>query len=617
MCGIAGIFHASNPVPTDVVRAMQARLIHRGPDGEGFYASDGIAMAMRRLAIIDRAGGDQPIFNETRDVAVVYNGEIYNHHALRAELESKGHRFATRTDTEVLVHLYEEEGPGGIARLDGMFAFSLWDDRKKLLVIARDRFGVKPLFYNLAGGRLAWSSEIHSLLADPSIPRDLDYRALETYLALYYIPSPQTIYAGIRALKPAHYLIASGDQVKTRCYWTPEYGTYRADPETVEEEIREKLAAAVKSTLESEVPLGVFLSGGLDSTVIAGMARKELGSLRTYSLGFAGNASYDERSLARSVAARYDTRHEEYVLEATEVPLALDRLVRIYAQPFGDWSAVLNDKIAHEAKKTSTVILRGDGGDELFGGYPTLIASRWADAYLRLPAFLRNAARKAVDAIPASSSYMALDFKMKRFAHGVRSPTEQAHLGWKEIFDRARRVRLCPAVASFKRDVFDELVTPLMLDVPNAGLMDRLLYLDMRIFLEGCGLITSDHVAMAHSIETRVPFLTNELARYAFALPFAMKVHGMKTKDIYRKAMASILPLEVLQAPKRGFVMPAASWLRGPLAGWARETLEETPDWLDRATCRGVLDDHLAGRRDATRELTALINLVLWSRSLD
>ncbi len=621
MCGIAGIFHARHPesAPPATVRAMRERMVHRGPDGAGDYsnAEHGIAMAMRRLAIIDREGGDQPIANETNDVIVVYNGEIYNHHQLRTELEGKGHTFRTRTDTEVIVHLYEEEGLDSIARLDGMFAFSLWDARKQVLVVARDRFGVKPLYYSLQGHRLSWASEIHALLADPAVPRDLDWRAMETYLALYYIPAPETIYAGIRSLRPAHYIVAAGDQVKLRCYWTPQYSTFQGSEGEAEEAIRGAVEMAVKGTLESEVPLGAFLSGGLDSTAIAAFAQRAQGRLKTYSLGFSDDARFDERTLARSVANRYETFHTECVLTAAEVPDILGKLVRCYGQPFGDWSSVLNYRIASEAKKTATVILRGDGGDELFGGYPTLIASRVNDAWCRLPSFLRRGIKAAVEALPASSGYMSLDFKLKRFVRGVRAPTEEAHLGWKEIFERERRVKLCPNVAEHRRDVFDVLVTPLGFDIPEAALMDRLLYLDLRIFLEGCGLVTSDHVAMAHSIETRVPFLTNDLAKLAFSLPFAYKVRGLRTKHIFRRAMKPILPPEVLRAPKRGFTMPAADWLRGPLRNLALETIAETPDWLDRAACRAVLDGHLSGRTDATRELSALINLTLWARSRD
>lgn len=596
---------------------MREKMVHRGPDGAGDFVdqAQGIAMAMRRLAIIDREGGDQPIANETGDVVVVYNGEIYNHRALRAELEGKGHVFRTRADTEVIVHLYEEEGLDAIARLDGMFAFSLWDARKNVLVVARDRFGVKPLYYALQGARLSWSSEIVSLLEDSAVPRDLDWRALETYLALYYIPSPQTIYAAVRALRPAHYIVASGDQVKIRRYWTPRYSTWTGSEEEAEEAIRGAVEAAVRSTLESEVPLGAFLSGGLDSTAIAAFAQNAQGRLKTYSLGFEDDLRFDERALARAVASRYGTNHTECVLRADEVPAILDRLVRCYGQPFGDWSAVLNYKIAAVAKETATVILRGDGGDELFGGYPTLIASRFNEAWMRLPGFIRRGVAAAVEAIPASSGYMSLDFKLKRFVRGVRNSTEEAHLGWKEIFDRARRIRLCPALAEHKRDVFDELVTPLGFDIPDASLMDRLLYIDLRIFLEGCGLVTSDHVAMAHSIETRVPFLTNALADLAFSLPFSYKVRGARTKYILRRAMKPILPPEVLAAPKRGFTMPAADWIRGPLRETVLETLGETPAWLDRAVCREVLDAHISGRRDATREISALVNLVRWDHS--
>jgi asparagine synthase (glutamine-hydrolysing) len=618
MCGIAGVYLHGQPgavVDEAVVREMQRRMLHRGPDAGGWFARESFAMCMRRLAIIDRAGGDQPIHSEDGSVSVVYNGEIYNHHELRRELEAKGHRFRSRTDTEVIVHLYEEEGVECVKRLDGMFAFSLWDEKRRRLLLARDRFGVKPLYYAERDGRIAWSSEIHSLLADPSISAEIDWEAMEIYLALYYIPSPWTVYRAIQSLKPAHYMVVEPDRAKTVRYWSPRYGGCALSAADACEMIRWRLEAAVKSTLESEVPLGVFLSGGLDSTAIAGFAKASLGSLRTYSLGFDGAPTYDERPLARSVAEQYGTDHLEITIRPDEVPPILEKLAGVYGQPFGDWSAVVNYRIAAEAKKTSTVILRGDGGDELFGGYPTLVASRFAGACLAIPAPARALFRRAVDALPASESYMSLDFKLKRFAAGLRDPIECAHLGWKEIFDARTRETLVPALRDRKRgDVFDRLARPLLAEIDGGDLIDRMMYLDLRVFLEGCGLITSDHVAMSHTIETRVPFLTNELADFAFSLPAWMKVRGTTTKYIFRRAMKPILPRRVLRAPKRGFVIPGAAWMRGPMRDFMEETLLESPAWIDRRAFREIWDGHLTRRTDATRQLTALVNLTLWSR---
>jgi asparagine synthase (glutamine-hydrolysing) len=620
MCGIAGIYLHGQPgaaVDEGVVREMQKRMFHRGPDAGGWFARDGFAMCMRRLAIIDRAGGDQPISNEDGSISVVYNGEIYNHHELRRELEAKGHRFRSHADTEVIVHLYEEEGVECVKRFDGMFAFSLWDEKRRRLLLARDRFGVKPLYIAEQNGRIAWSSEIHSVRADPSISDEMDWEALEIYLALYYIPSPWTIYRGIRSLKPAQYMIVEPDRVETVRYWSPRYGGCTLSSAEACEGIRDRLEAAVKSTLESEVPLGVFLSGGLDSTAIAGFAKTALGSLRTYSLGFDGAPSYDERPLARSVAEQYGTDHLEVTIRPDEVPPILTKLAHIYGQPFGDWSAVVNYRIAAEAKKTSTVILRGDGGDELFGGYPTLVASRFAGAFLALPASARSLFKRAVDALPASESYMSLDFKLKRFAAGLREPVECAHLGWKEIFDAKARERLVPGLRDYKRegDVFERLARPLLAEIDGGDLIDRMMYLDLRVFLEGCGLITSDHVAMSHTIETRVPFLTNDLADFAFSLRPDMKVRGATTKYIFRKAMIPILPRRVLKAPKRGFVLPGAAWMRGPMREFMEETLVASPGWVDRNIFRSLWDAHVSRRTDATRPLTALVNLTLWSQA--
>ncbi len=614
MCGIAGLFSARGPVEEAVVRSMQESMIHRGPDGEGFFSRAGLAMGMRRLAIIDREGGSQPVHNEACDVAVVYNGEIYNHRELQRELEAKGHTFRSYVDTEVIVHLYEEEGPDFVKRLDGMFAFSLWDEKRKTLLLARDRFGVKPLFIAGDGERLAWASELNALLCDPSIPRDLDWEAMEVYLALYYIPSPRTIYRAIRCLPPAHVMILGDGRVETRRYWSPRFGGCALEGEELCEAIRERLAKAVKGTLESEVPLGVFLSGGLDSTAIAGFATEALGRLRTFTLGFDAERSYDERPLAESVAKRYGTEHVPIVLKPSEVAPILENLVGVYGQPFGDWSAVVNYRIAEEAARTTTVILRGDGGDELFGGYPTLVASRFVSRYLALPAPLRHAARQIVESLPASEKYMSLDFKLKRFVAGIREPVEAAHLGWKEIFSREERVRICPGVRTNEGEIFRSISAPLLDEVRGEELLDRLMYIDLRVFLEGCGLITSDHVAMAHTIETRVPFLTNEIADFALSIPARWKVKGLTTKHIFRRAMTRILPRELLAAPKRGFVMPGASWLKGPLRDFVEENLLEAPAWIDRDAARAVWNAHLSGGKDATRPMSALVNLILWSR---
>lgn len=614
MCGIAGLYRPAGEVDDAVARTMQNLLRHRGPDDEGNHVRPGLSLAMRRLAIIDRSGGHQPISDETGAVTVIYNGEIYNHHALRRELESRGHRFRTRTDTEVIVHLYEEEGEACVRRFDGMFAFALWDERRARLLLARDRFGVKPLFYARTGDRLAWASEIKALLAVPEVTRALDPEALDTYLALYYIPTPRTIYRDIRSLPPAHYLTASTDGVHLRRYWTPRFDGCRLAGRALDEAIRERIRAAVASTLEAEVPLGVFLSGGLDSTMIAACAARERPGLASFSLGFEGDPSYDERGLARLVAERYGTDHHEIVFRPEDLVEILPRLVDVYGQPFGDWSAALNDRLAREAATVVTVALRGDGGDELLGGYPTLIASRHAALYLGLPDRLRRMLRRAVEALPAGESYLAFDFLLKRFVAGVRRPVEAAHLAWKEIFNAEERRNLCPLLPPDRPDILCTLARSWCEEVGEADLLHRLMYLDLRVFLEGCGLITSDHVAMAHSIETRVPLLTNDFADFALSLPPRAKVRGLTTKYAYRRALAPLLPIAVRRAPKRGFVLPGAAWLRGPLRSFTADILEEAPDMLDRRMVRRIWESHLSRRRDETRRLTALINFSLWAR---
>jgi asparagine synthase (glutamine-hydrolysing) len=447
MCGICGLVSLDGAaVDPDVVAAMNGTLVHRGPDSSGAFVEGSVGLAARRLSIIDIAGGDQPVANEDGRIRVVQNGEIYNHAELRAGLERKGHRFATRSDTEVLVHLYEERGPAFVEDLRGMFAIALWDRLEQRLVLARDRFGIKPLYYGVSGGRLSFGSELKALLAMPGFPREVDPDALEAYLAFNSIPAPLTIFAAARKLPPGHLLLWQGGEPTLRRYARPRpvpAGRERAGEEReLADELRERLRDSVRAHLVSDVPVGVLLSGGIDSSALAALAARESSDrVSTFSIGFEERA-FNELDQARLVAEHYGTDHHELVVRPDAVEL-LPRLAETFDEPFADSSALPTYLVSQLAAGTVKVALSGEGGDELFGGYHTYVADTLAPRVGRVAAALRP----LVDALPSSSGKVSLEYKAKRFARAAHLPPLERHHGWKEIFSPDARADLTAAGA--------------------------------------------------------------------------------------------------------------------------------------------------------------------------
>ncbi len=592
---------------------MNARLVHRGPDSEGVFAAGGVALAMRRLSIIDLEHGDQPISNEDGSVTVVQNGEIYNYRELRAELERRGHRFATHSDTEVLVHLYEEHGDSFVERLRGMFALALWDARELRLLLARDRFGIKPLFVRQAEGTLSFASELKAMLEQPGFSRQIDPRAVAAYLAFNSIPAPLTIFAEARKL-PAGTLAVwrDGELTQTR-YARPSpvaAGETRRRPEgALADELRETLRDSIRAHLVADVPVGVLLSGGVDSAGIVALAAGEQAEpVKTFSVGFE-EASFDELDRARLVAERYGTDHHEIVLRPDAIEL-FPKLVEAFDEPFGDSSALPTYLVSELAAGEVKVALSGEGGDELFGGYYTYVADLLASRVGRLAAL----AAPLAELLPSSNAKVSLDYKAKRFARGARLPALERHHAWKEIFSRQLQASLLgdrdpdwdPV------DVYRERYAETIGAEPLARLQD----VDLGIYLVDDLLVKTDRSSMAHSLELRVPFLDNEVAAMALGLATPLKVRGLAKKRLLRKALAPLLPKEILRGPKQGFSIPVAAWLRGPLQPFARETLSaETlsrQGWLDPATVTALLDRHCAGREDLSRQLWGLIAFTLW-----
>ena len=568
MCGIAGLLGSPD---REALAAMRDTMVHRGPDDEGLFVDGPAGLAARRLSIIDLAHGHQPISTEDGSVTVVQNGEIYNHEQLRAELS--GHTFATRSDTEVIAHLYEEHGLGFAERLRGMFAIAIWDAQRRRLVLARDRFGIKPLYYAHEGDRLAFASELKALQKRPRASTAVDLDAVEAFLAFNSIPAPLTIYRAARKLPPGHLLIHEDGDVRIERFARPkpvDANDVRKEPfATLATELRDRMRDSVKAHLVSDVPVGVLLSGGIDSSLLTALAAQESGyRVSTFSIGFK-ERSFDELELARQVARRYDTDHHELVVEPDAAEL-LPILAKAFDEPFADSSAVPTYLVSQLAAQHVKVVLSGEGGDELFGGYETYVADLLAPKVGRVAAAAAPLAAK----LPSGSGRVPLDYKLKRFSRAAHLPPLEAHHGWKEIFSPDARAELLRERGDADPvDVYREAYA----ETEGAEPLARLQDVDRAIYLADDLLVKTDRMSMAHSLEARVPFLDAHVAELAHALPTSAKVRGFAKKRILRAAAEPLLPREIVRGRKRGFSIPAAAWLRGPLVPFAREYWTPTP----------------------------------------
>ncbi len=614
MCGICGLVSAAGTPDAEALKRMNGRLAHRGPDDEGLFAAGQAALAARRLSIIDLAHGHQPIENEDGSAVAVQNGEIYNHRELRRELAGRGHRFATGCDTEVLVHAYEEWGEAFLERLRGMFALALWDKRRRRLLLARDRFGIKPLYYRDRGGELSFASELKALLEQPGFSRAIEPRAVAAYLAFNSIPAPLTIFAEARKLPPGHLLAWEGGEAEVRRYARPgalPAAEARAGSEDeLAAELREVLDDSVRAHLVADVPVGVLLSGGVDSGGIAALASRHVSEpLRTFSIGFE-EQGFDELARARLVAERYGTEHRELVVRPDAVEL-LPRLVEAFDEPFGDSSALPTYLVSELASGQVKTAMSGEGGDELFGGYYTYVADLLARRVGRLAAL----ARPLAEALPSRSDRVGFDYKAKRFARAAahRDPLERHH-GWKEIFSPRARAELAGAAAGAwdPLDLYRERYAETAGAEPLARLQD----VDLGLYLVDDLLVKTDRLSMARSLELRVPFLDAAVCEFAFSLPRRLKVRGFAKKRLLRAALEPLLPAEIVHGRKQGFSIPIAAWLRGPLEPFAREVLAPSAlarqGLLDPAAVTPLLDRHCAGREDLSRQIWGLMALTLW-----
>ncbi|MFF4348678.1 asparagine synthase (glutamine-hydrolyzing) [Streptomyces sp. NPDC001530] len=607
----------TSPDP-DVVRRMCGLIAHRGPDGEGFHNGPSVALGMRRLAIIDVAGGDQPVFNEDRTVVAVFNGEIYNFPELRTELRNRGHRFRTASDSECLVHLYEEHGEELVHHLRGMFAFALWDANRRRLVLARDRVGKKPLYYQHAGGELVFASELKALAVVPSVRRELDPVALHHYLTYQYVPAPWSIYRGVRKLPPGHMLVWQDGRVDVRRYWELDFtpGSVDSEQEAIER-TRELLLEATRIRMVSERPLGAFLSGGIDSSaVVAAMARIADGPVKTFSIGF-DDSRYDERVYARAVAQLYGTEHHELVVEESALSV-LPTLAWHFDEPFADSSAIPSYYVAKLSREQVTVVLNGDGGDESFGGY-----GRYALMNGGRGRAINPGVRSAMRRLGRSLGDGPTGSFRGRAAQALQFMAEEPHRRYARLMARFTPEQKHSLYSDWMREETSGTDSYELLDRVYAhsradSQVNRLMDVDVNTYLPGDLLAKVDITTMANSLEARSPFLDHRLMEWAAGLPGDLKVRRGTTKYVLKKAMEGWLPDELLHRPKMGFGVPLAHWLRTELKDLAWDVL------TDRTACtrglfrpeavRTLLAEHEAGRNHSSR-LWALVQFELWHRT--
>ncbi len=620
MCGIAGIFHCNGRDEVDgrLLRRMTDALVHRGPDGQGFYVAPGLALGHRRLAILDIAGGQQPMFNEDRKVCVVFNGEIFNFEPLLSELRQLGHVFRTRCDTEVIVHAWEEWGERCLDHFNGQFAFALWDERSETLFLARDRLGEKPLYYTwLADGRMLFASELKSILCCPMVSRQLDPQAIEEYFALSYIPDPRSIYRDVRKLGPGHCLLARrhAAQAQPKAYWQLRFvDNEPVSEQTVREELIARLREAVRLRMIADVPLGAFLSGGVDSSgVVAMMAGLSAAPVSTFSIAF-GASGYDESAYAEAIALQYQTDHHMRVVDPEAFDL-VDRLSAIYDEPFGDSSAIPTFRVSSMARENVTVALSGDGGDEVFAGYRRYRWHHFEELVRKMvPSALRQPAFGFLGDIYPKLAWAPRVLRAKATLRELARDSAAAYFSSVSICgdDLRRRLYSGDLVAALQGYNASEMIRQCMAQSGSMDPISQVQYTDMKTYLPGDILTKVDRASMANSLEVRVPLLDHTLVEWAARLPASLKLKGREGKFILKAGLDPYIPKDILYRPKQGFAVPLCEWFRGPLRATIRERLAgpvlRQSGLFDMRTVAKLLDQHQSGMRDHSA--------VLWSLSV-
>jgi asparagine synthase (glutamine-hydrolysing) len=602
---------------------MTHRISHRGPDEDGFFIDSRVGLGSRRLSIIDLAGGRQPISNEDNTLHIVFNGEIYNYKELHSFLEHHGHAFRTQADTESILHLYEELGLECLARLDGIFALAIWDSQAQELLLARDRMGIKPLYYStLPGGQLIFGSEMKALLSHPGLRRELDLDALNEYLSYEYVPSPHTILKGVYRLEPGHYLRCNKNGIEVRPYHNLSFHTCESRPPIDWREARvglyTTLRSAVQRELVSDVPVGVLLSGGIDSSSVAAlMVDLYPGQVQSFTIGFE-ESSFDETQFARQVARYLGTQHNEMPLTGRMALDLVERISEVLDEPFADSSFIPTYFLSRFARQQVKVVLGGDGGDELFAGYPTLLAHRLMYFYERLVPWRLHAAvvPLLLKNIGVSFDNISFDFKLRRFLNGRGQPLIDRHHRWLGSFLDEQKMLLLqdwikPALNPTYSIAYQQAVRSGALQPFNQILFD-----DMRLYLEGDILYKVDRASMAASLEVRVPLLNREVVDFVLDLPFDLKLRGLTGKFLLKKTMERYLPRNILYRPKKGFNMPVAYWLSGPLRPLLQDVLSvsfiKDQGLFNSAYIQKLIDDHFERRQDNRKLLWTLLMFQMW-----
>jgi asparagine synthase (glutamine-hydrolysing) len=646
MCGITGWVNLdtnSSDHSEAILHGMCERIIHRGPDSEGLWMDDTVALGMRRLSIIDLKTGDQPVSSEDGTIIAMVNGELYNFREVRADLKKRGHKFRTQTDVEIVPHLYQIYGDDFVDHINGMFAISLWDTKKKKLILARDRFGEKPIYYGVFDGKLIYASEPKAMLAHPAVKAELDLNALRHYVSFDYVPAPMSIYKGIYKLPSAHVLTVENGEVKTRRYWNLTWSEpgargvpAGASPSGVQvatgsngtspsgslkaksNELQELLSDAVRMRLVSDVPLGILLSGGIDSSTVAALAvRHSTETVKTFSIGFSED-SFNESQYARQVANHLGTDHYEEYLSAEKTGDLISEIGTWLDEPLSDGSLIPTYLLARFVRKHVTVALGGDGGDELFAGYPMYYAHKLAARYEMVPQFLRNGMiEPVVNALPVSTKNLSFDFKAKRFIRASKFDSVARHHSWFGSFSQNKHQELFTndVLAQTNDDVYAG-ARELLINTDAKTEIEKMQFLDMNFYLAEDILTKVDRASMAVSLETRAPFLDPRVAQFSASLPLQYKLNGSKGKFILKKAFEGLLPNSILHRPKKGFGIPTAQWLKERLNPLMHAMLAG-----DRLKAQGIFNadfvsrlikEHEAGTASHHKELWTLLVFQLW-----
>lgn len=627
MCGIAGTYNYRNdlPVSKEILKQMADAIIHRGPDDDGYYLKGNLGLAFRRLSIIDLDTGKQPIHNEDSSVWVIFNGEIYNYVELREDLIEKGHSFYTRSDTEVIVHLYEEHGAEFPLYLNGMYAIALWDEKKGKLFLVRDRAGIKPLYYAETDRGLVFGSEIKALLK-AGVSRETDHEAINQYLSYGYIPAPLTGFNAIRKLDSGHMLICSGSGCSKNEFWDltdSSVPAFDINEDEMVELFIDELKKVIKRQVRSDVPLGIFLSGGIDSSLIASVAAERCNlQLNAFTVGFE-EESYNELGNAGIVTDRLGLSMREFVLSEKDIFGEIENILSFLDEPLFDYSVIPVYFISKLARSHVKTVLGGEGGDELFGGYQTHYLHKVIEWYRKVPAVMRHGIRAAVNSLPESHSYLSTAYKLKRFAYGAEFPYDEAHYRWKVLFDADEKQKLLHK--DFLRGVTDmepfHAMGKYFDRARKKGLSveEQLMYVDFMTFMQDAPLHKTDRMSMANSLEVRVPLLDNAILDFSGRVPANKKIKGFQTKYLLRKALSKFQPNDIAFGKKRGFTPPLALWIKGGLKDYMMDSLSREAlsgiEFLRHDYVGGIIDDHLKGRAENSRLIWSLIALVNWRRN--